>query len=61
MTTDRRVPPNPDAPKVRKATRALLAEADALSAEGYDAIEEAGEAVAELVRELDGDEDTPGA
>jgi hypothetical protein len=49
--TERRVPPNPDAPRVGRSKAARLAEADALSAEGYDAIEEAGEKVAELVRE----------
>jgi hypothetical protein len=49
--TARRVPPNPDAPRVGKSKAVRLAEADALSAEGYDAIEEAGEKVAALVRE----------
>jgi hypothetical protein len=61
MTDDRRVPPNPSAPKVRKSIAARLAEADARSAEGYDALEEAAEEVAELVRELEADGDlTPG-
>jgi hypothetical protein len=50
--TDRRVPPNPDAPAVSKTHAERLAAADARSAEGYDAIEAAGEAVAELARVL---------
>jgi hypothetical protein len=68
VTAERRVPPNPDAPRVGGRKAARLAEADALSAEGYDALEEVAEKVAELVRErltdelvrdLEGDEYTP--
>jgi hypothetical protein len=57
--TDRRVPPNPDAPAVSRTHADRLAEADRASAEGYDAIEAAGEAVAELGRALAADQGPP--
>lgn len=41
----RRVPPSPSAPRVSARAAAQLAAADAASAEGYDALDTAGERV----------------
>lgn len=49
----RRVPPSPRAPRVSRRKARRLAEADALSAEGYDAIDEVAARVAELVEQLE--------
>jgi hypothetical protein len=44
-TGTRRVEANPDRPKLRKKTEDRIAPADEKSAQGYDAIERAGEIV----------------
>ncbi len=50
----RRVPPNPDAPKLRPKTEKRIAEADATSAAGYDALDASREKIARLKSLIEG-------
>lgn len=49
----RRVEPNPDVPKLRRKTEERLAPADEKSAQGYDALERAGELVLKFKEKID--------
>lgn len=50
----RRVPPNPDAPKLRARTEKKIAVADQKSAEGYDALDASREKIARLKSMIEG-------
>lgn len=52
----RRVPPNPDAPKLRPKTERRIAEADQKSAQGYDALDASREKIARLKSMIEGGE-----
>lgn len=55
-TGNRRVPPNPDAPRLRPKTERKIAAADQKSAEGYDALDVSREKIARLKSMIEGGE-----